>query len=148
MQQPGPQQPPEEPPTEAEERVTPESMQMSFWPLWVMPFAAVGASLVVALYFPDDVQDFFFDTVFPFGVTFWMGTFIAYMWDMQKLWIQEIPRKYAAWAVGGCLVALLFMMGGPQALIDDPWLAGMIAFPGVRLLMSYQKRHRAPPRHV
>jgi hypothetical protein len=39
------------------------------------------------------------------------------------------------------------MMGGPAAVIDDPWLVGMVVFPGIRMLMVYQKRHAvATPR--
>ena len=114
---------------------------MSYWLLWALPFAGVGVGLFLAFLLPGVLEDFYFDTLFPFGVTFWLGMLISYGWDMQRIWIQTIPPRYAAWAVGGCLVALLVMMGGPQAIIDDPWLAGMLAFPGIRMFMAYRRKH-------
>ena len=149
----GPQPPTPEPlpatppePVPEEERVTEESLALAFWPLWVLPFAAVGLAFLLAAYFPDDVADFYMGKVIPFGITFWMGTFFTYGWEIQRLWIQELPRKWAPWVVGAALLVVLFMMGGPAAIVDDPWLAGMVVFPGVRMLMAYQKRH--PGRHV
>ena len=136
MLQPPPEQPPEGPlGAEVEEPLTEENLALAFWPLWILPFAAVGLGFLFYAYFPDSVTNFYTGTVLPFGVTFWLGTFIAYGWAVQQLWIQTIPRKYAAWAVGGCLVLLLMVMGGPQALIDDPWLFGMVAFPGARCFL-------------
>lgn len=124
-----------------EERVSEDSLARTFWPLWVLPFAVVGLSLLVAFYVPGSLSDFYFDTVFPFGITTWMGTFFAYGWEVQRLWIQEIPRKWAPYAVGAALVFLLMVIGGPEAIVDDPWLAGMMIFPGVRMLLGYHKRH-------
>ena len=125
------------------ERVTEESLQLAFWPLWVLPFAGVGLAFLFAAYFPDDVTSFYMNTVLPFGITFWMGMFFSYGWEVQRLWIQELPRKWAPWVIGGALVFVLFVMGGPATLIDDPWLVGMVAFPGIRMLMAYQKRRTA-----
>ena len=121
MQQPASEQSPEGAALE-EERVTEESLSLAFWPLWVLPFARVGLAFLFAAYFPDDVTSFYMNTVFPFGITFWMGTFFSYGWEVQRLWIQELPRRWAPWVIGGALVFVLFMMGGPAALIDDPWL--------------------------
>jgi len=143
LQQQAPEQPPEE--TALEERVTEESLTRGFWPLWVLPFAGVGLALLFAAYFPDSVNRFYINTVFPFGITFWLGTFFSYGWEVQRLWIQELPRKWVPWAIGGALVFLLLVMGGPAALIRDPWLVGMVVFPGVRMLMAHQKRHPAAP---
>ena len=145
MQQTTPEQAAAAPTEEAIEleRVTEESLQLAFWPLWVLPFAGVGLAFLFAAYFPYDVTGFYMNTVFPFGITFWMGTFFSYGWEVQSLWIQELPRKWAPWMIGGALVFVLFVMGGPATLIDDPWLVGMVVFPGVRMLMAYQKRHLA-----
>jgi hypothetical protein len=130
---------PEQPEPE-DERVSEESLTLAFWPLWVLPFVGVGFALLFALYFPDDVNDFYMDIVFPFGITFWMGTFFTYGWEVQRLWIQELPRKWAPWAVGIALVVVLLMMGGPAAIIGDPWLAGMVVFPGLRTFNLYNRR--------
>jgi hypothetical protein len=92
LQQPAPDQPPEEEPA-FEERMEAESRQLNYWPLWVLPFAGVGLALLFSFYFPDSVTDFYMNTVFPFGITFWLGTFFSYDCDIQRLWIQELPRK-------------------------------------------------------
>jgi hypothetical protein len=139
VKQPTPETPTEEPALE-EERVTEESLSRAFWPLWVLPFAGVGLAFLFAAYFPDDVNSFYMDTVFPFGITFSLGTFFSYGWEVQRLWIQELPRRWAPWVIGGALVFVLFVLGGPSTIIDDPWLAGMVVFPGIRMLAAYQKR--------
>ena len=120
--------------------MTEDSLARAFWPLWVLPFAGVGLAFLFAAYFPQRVTDFYIGTVLPFGVTFWMGTFFTCGWEVQRLWIQELPRKWAPWVIGAALLFVLYVMGGPAALIDDPWLAGMLVFPGVRMLTQYQKR--------
>ena len=125
-----------------EERVTEDSLARDFWPLWVLPFAAVGFAFFSAAFLPDFVTNVFTNTLLPFGVTFWMGTFFAYGWEMQRLWIQELPRKWAPWVVGAAVVLVLLMVGGPSAIILDPWLVGMIVFPGVRMWMAYRKRQQ------
>jgi hypothetical protein len=122
------------------ERVDEDTLAMSYGPLWVLPFVGVGLALLFGFYFPDAISDFYMNTVFPFGVTFWLGTFFSYGWDLQRLWIQELPRKWAPWVVGAAVVLVVLMLGGPQAIIDDPWLVGMVVFPGVRMWMRYRQR--------
>jgi hypothetical protein len=131
--------PADEPPFE-EERLDEDTLALSYWPLWLLPFAGVGLAFLFLAVFPDFVTNFYLNTVLPFGVTFWLGTFFSYGWDLQRLWIQELPRKWARWIVGVAVVLVVLIMGGPQAIVDDPWLVGMVIFPGVRMWMSYQKR--------
>jgi hypothetical protein len=131
-----------------EEPVTQETLARDFWPLWVLPIVGVGFGLFSATYLPDAITDFFLNKVAPFGFTFWLGTFFAYGWEVQRMWIQELPRKWAPWTLGGVLVFLVFVLGGPQTLISDPWMVGMIVFPGFRILMSYQKRRVAQGPYV
>ena len=138
-----PEQPPAEEDPFLEERVTQTTLARDFWPLWVLPFVGVGFGLFSATYLPDAVTEFFLDKLVPFGITFWLGTFFAYGWDVQRMWIQELPRKWAPWVVGAAIVLIVLMMGGPATIIDDPWLVGMMVFPGVRIWMAYQKRQTA-----
>jgi hypothetical protein len=145
---PGQQQEPPQPPPDEEEKVTEEAIVLGFWPIWVLPFACVGVGFLLWEFFPEDLQDFYVDKVIPFGVTFWLGMFITYGWELQRLWIQDLPRKWAPWVVGGAIVFVLFAMGGPQMLLDDPWLVGMVVFPGLRIGMSYQRTHHGPHRQA
>ena len=84
----------------------PKVRRRSIWPLWVLPWLGVGLASLFTLYFPDWVADFYMNTVFPFGITFWMGTFFAYGWEVQRMWIQELPRKWAPWVVGAAILGL------------------------------------------
>jgi hypothetical protein len=139
-----PEQPAQTPPDTAEpERLTDQSLALAFWPLWVLPFAGVGIALLLELCFPRSINNFYMRTVVPFGATFWLGTFFAMGWEAQRYWIQDLPRKWAPWVIGAALLAVLIVMGGPPAIIDDPWLAGIVLFPGVRMFLSYQKHRTA-----
>jgi len=110
----------------------------------VLPWVAAGLGYLSFAYLPDSLSDFFFDKLLPFGITFWLGTFFAYGWEVQRFWIQELPRKWAPWATGAAVVFVLLVLGGPGAIFNDPWVVGMIVFPGVRMWMSYRKRRMVP----
>lgn len=96
--------------------------------------------------FLSDAWDNF---VGPFLITYWIGLGFILTWDIVKESMHGAPPGVAAFVgiVGGLI--LLGMLGGPQALIDDPWLFGAAIAPGLQLAGSFSRNcnETTPPKH-
>jgi hypothetical protein len=93
------------------------------------------------------LSDAWDDFVGPFLITYWIGLGFVTTWDVVKQSLHGAsPRVAAATAI---LVALVIMaeLGGPQALIDDPWLFGVAIAPGLELALPWWRSRQtaAPP---
>ena len=92
------------------------------------------------------VSDAWDDFVGPFLITYWIGLGFVTTWDVVRQSLHGASPTVAA--VTGIAVALVILMelGGPQALIDDPWLFGVAIAPGLELALPWwRSRQTAAP---
>jgi hypothetical protein len=89
------------------------------------------------------LSDAWDDFVGPFLITYWIGLGFTMTWDVVKESLHGAPPPVVA-ATGalGALVTL-GMLGGPRALIDDPWLFGVAIAPGLQLAGPWWQKHKA-----
>jgi hypothetical protein len=93
------------------------------------------------------LSDAWEDFVGPFLITYWIGLGFVTTWDVVRQSLHGASPTVAA--VTGILVALVILMelGGPQALIDDPWLFGVAIAPALELALPWWRNRQtaAPP---
>jgi hypothetical protein len=99
------------------------------------------------------VEDAWEDAVGPFLITYWIGFGFTMAWDVVTESMHTEGASPTVVALTGGLTALviLMMLGGPGALIEDPWLFGVAIAPGLRLLSAWRtpteqgdEAHRGP----
>jgi hypothetical protein len=83
------------------------------------------------------LSDAWDDFVGPFLITYWIGLGFIMTWDVVKESLHGAsPLVAGATGVLGALF-LFGMLGGPRALIDDPWLFGVAIAPGLELALPW-----------
>jgi hypothetical protein len=100
----------------------------------LLPVAVIGG-YVLAAAAGGFVEDAWEDFVGPFLITYWIGFGFTMTWDIveESMHAERLPPlSMAIVGVLGALI-LLSMLGGVDALIDDPWLLGVAIAPGLRL---------------
>ena len=88
-------------------------------------FGSVGGAL----------EDAWEDFAAPFLIMYWLGLGFTIAWDYVREAASAPGVSPTVVAITGVLGALVIlgMLGGPQALIDDPWLFGVAIAPGLQL---------------
>jgi len=100
----------------------------------LLPVAVIGGYVLTAEAggFIEDVWE---DFAGPFLITYWIGFGFTMTWDIAAESLHADKATPTTMAITGLLGALvlLMMLGGPAALIEDPWLFGVAIAPGLRL---------------
>jgi hypothetical protein len=90
------------------------------------------------------LEDAWEDFLGPFLITYWIGFGFTMAWDLatESMHAERLPPlSMAITGVLGALI-LLSMLGGVDALIDDPWLFGVAIAPGLRLAGPWVEKHK------
>ena len=98
-------------------------------------FGSVGGAL----------EDAWEDFAAPFLITYCIGLGFTIAWDVVRESASLGGASATVVALTGVLSALVIfgMLGGPQALIDDPWLFGVAIAPGLQLAGPLLRKRRA-----
>jgi hypothetical protein len=90
-------------------------------------------------FFSDAWDDF----IGPFLITYWIGLGFTNTWDIVKQSLHGAPPLMLALVgVAGSLI-LLGMLGGPEVLVTDPWLFGVVIAPGLQLVLPWWQQRKA-----
>ncbi|HEU0073926.1 MAG TPA: hypothetical protein VFS30_07925 [Dehalococcoidia bacterium] len=91
------------------------------------------------------VEDVWEDFAGPFLITYWIGFGFTMAWDIVTESMRTEAASPTVVGLTGLLsaVVILMMLGGPGALIEDPWLFGVAIAPGLRLAEPWLARRRA-----
>ena len=97
-----------------------------------LPFVVIGG-YIAADYAGGILSDVYEDFGGPFLITYWIGLGFTNMWDIVKQSLHGAsPLILAVVGVGGSLF-MLGMLGGPEVIVDEPWLFGAAIAPGLEL---------------
>ena len=90
------------------------------------------------------IQDAWDGFLGPFLFTYWVGLGFTNAWFIMKeqLHVSQAGPTTVLIAVVVVILALLSMLGGPGALMDDPWLFGVVIWPGIEIALPYVREHR------
>ena len=88
------------------------------------------------------VQSAWDDFLGPFLITYWIGLGFTYAWDVVRESVKGARPGVVAGTVAAVLVVLVIMVG-PVALIDDPWMFGIVVWPGIELALPYFRQRYA-----
>jgi hypothetical protein len=106
----------------------------------LVPVAVLGGYILSSMTgFISDAWDRFLG---PFLITYWIGLGFTNMWQVTKASMKGFSPGMAVATVAVIIFVLLGMLGGIQALIDDPWLFGVVIAPGLDLVLPYLRRRR------
>jgi hypothetical protein len=78
----------------------------------------------------------------PFLITYWIGLGFTNMWEIAKAELKDFSPRMAIVTVVLVIFILLSTLGGPAALLDDPWLFGVVIAPGIDLILPHLRRQQ------
>lgn len=107
-------------------------------PAIAVPLLVIGGYLV-APSAGGFLGDFWDDFLGPFLITYWVGLGFANAWFVLRrdMHAGRLSPGIQAATAAAVIVVFLIMLGGPQALLDDPWLFGVVVAPGMELILPW-----------
>jgi hypothetical protein len=90
------------------------------------------------------IGDVWEDFAGPFLFSYWIGLGFTIVWDVVRQSVdKEVAGPAAKVIVGLVIVAfLLAQLDGPDAILDDLWLLGVMVAPGIEMMKpALRSRH-------